>query len=85
MPHQSRILMNNNESLLDICLNLHMSNTGSSDCLSKEDVIHYLNILKTALVYWEKQPILKFELFDNCVKDLIQTTIQETQSYNFWL
>lgn len=65
-------------TLLDICLSLHGSNTGSSDPLSKDDEEHYLAILQTGLEEWE--PGLKWcEQFDDAVKNLVEKTIRETK------
>lgn len=63
-------------NLLNICLELHMSNTGSSDALSDENRLFLINILKQALVDWTEGPE-KYKKFDNAVLYLIETTLQE--------
>ena len=51
MPKQSRELMSPTEDLLQICLDLHMSYTGSSDPLSINTETRYLDILNLAIQY----------------------------------
>ena len=63
-------------NLLNICLELHMFNTGSSDALNDKDKLFLINILKQALLDWTEGPE-KYKKFDNAVLYLIETTLQE--------
>ena len=63
-------------NLLNICLELHMSNTGSSDALSDENRLFLINILKQSIIDWTEGPE-KYKKFDNAVLYLIETTLQE--------
>lgn len=62
------------ESLLEICLYLHMSNNGASDPLPDEQYKEYLQHITNRLENWrEGQP----SKFDDAVKSLVQETIAE--------
>ena len=63
-------------NLLNICLELHMSNTGSSDALNSEQRSFLVNILKQAIIDWTEGSD-KTKKFDNAVLYLIQITLQE--------
>lgn len=63
-------------SLLDICLDVHMHSSGSSDELSPHEYEYDKKTLQIALDHWEEQ-IPQCELFDGAVKNLIQATLNE--------
>ena len=63
-------------NLLNICLELHMSNTGSSDALNDDQRLFLINILKQSIIDWTEGQI-KYKKFDNAVLHLITTTLQE--------
>lgn len=63
-------------NLLNICLELHMSNTGSSDALNGDQRSFLINILKQAIADWTEGSG-KDKKFDNAVLYLIQTTLEE--------
>lgn len=75
MPKESRELMLSTENLLQICLDLHMSNNGSSDPLSKETEERYLKILYLANLNWVYYK--HNQDFDNAVRVLIYATLRE--------
>jgi hypothetical protein len=78
MPKECRIMLGEDKTLLDICLYLHMNNTGSSDPLPDDIEVYYIKILKTAINNWEPSHNKKFEEFDNAVLNLINKTILES-------
>lgn len=78
MPLESRILMEPGEDLLTICLDVHMSNMGSSDPLAPEVMQRYLTILRTALAFWTESK--RTELFDTAVRRLIVATLEEDEN-----
>lgn len=63
-------------NLLNICLELHMSNTGSSDCLKIAEKTNLVSILKQSIEEWDDS-YYNFQFFDNAVRNLIETTIEE--------
>lgn len=77
MPHESRILMRPNETLLDICLETHMSTTGSSEPLSKEELSRNINILTTAVDKWLVNGGVRWRRFDDAVLELCKATLAE--------
>ena len=66
-------------NLLNICLELHMSNTGSSDCLNDEQKTFLATILEQALEEWN-DGFIKYKLFDDAVENLIEKTLKECKS-----
>lgn len=54
-----------------------MSNTGSSDPLSKDIEDFYIENLKKTLNEWGN-PLKQTLLFDNAVKELVKATLLET-------
>lgn len=86
MPARTR-KKQNGRSLLSICLDIHMQNTGASDQY-QFDVKGYkkdLTLLRIALDNWEHQPIEKFLDFDCAVYDLISATIDESYHNELFL
>ncbi len=71
--------MQNGRSLLDIALDVHMTNTGSCE-RSKEEQTQDKIILHTALDTWESSN-KKWEKFDNCVQELLITALHEESWY----
>lgn len=65
-------------TLLDICLALHMSNTGSSDPLDVVEQNRLMQILRDAVRFWE--PSVHSHYFDAAVLNLIRATIDETDT-----
>lgn len=63
-------------NLLNICLELHMSNTGSSDVIGFTKKIFLVTILEQALEEWKEGPTSS-KPFDDAVKNLIEITIKE--------
>lgn len=76
MPYESRILMRDNETLLDICLETHMSHTGSSDPLREEDLQRNILVLQTAVDNW-KDELVRSKRFDDAVLELCRATLAE--------
>lgn len=62
--------------VLDLCLSLHMSNTGASDPVPEDFQCEAIERMQAIVDDW--QPSLpSAEKFDSCVKELIKTTIAE--------
>jgi len=78
MPKEARMLLGSDKTLLDVCLYLHMSNTGSSDPLPEDIEVNYIKILKTARDNWEPSVHKYWEEFDDAVLNLINKTLLET-------
>lgn len=78
MPRESQELMIGNENLLQICLDLHMAHTGSSDPLLDYVKERYLKILHLANLHW--RPSVRHKEFDNAVRTLILATMRECAS-----
>lgn len=76
MSQKTRELMKDNENLLQICLDLRMSSCGSSDPLDNETHNRYLDILWTAIKYWEPS-IDRYKQFDDAVYSLCEATLKE--------
>lgn len=76
MPSNTRVLQEG-KTLLDICLELHMSNTGASDVLTENDITKYLDILITATLCWE-EGLKQWKDFDDAVLNLVKITTRET-------
>jgi hypothetical protein len=74
MPRESQELMLNDENLLQICLDLHMSSTGSSDPLDDDTYNRYVLCLEQAVVHWKSEAWWS-ELFDNAVLNLVKNTL----------
>ncbi len=81
MPYESRILMRDNETLLDICLETHMSHTGSSDPLCELDLRRNILVLRTAVEHW-KQESVRSQRFDDAVLALCYATLAEVDKEN---
>lgn len=60
-----------------MCLNLHMSNTGSSDPLNEDVYKFYLENLLQTLYEWRDYS--HHTLFDNAVKELVKATLEENR------
>ena len=76
MPYESRILMRDNETLLDVCLETHMSHTGSGDPLREEDLQRNILVLQTAVGNW-RQELIRSKRFDDAVLELCRATLAE--------
>lgn len=75
-PTSENSIMEKWESVLEICLYLHMHHNGASDPLDAETYAEYLQHITNRLSNWrEGQAISK--QFDDAVKSLIQATIAE--------
>ncbi len=78
MPYEARIMMKEGETLLSICLDTHMSTTGSSDALSADEYNRNLDILRTAVSNW-KVGNVAYQRFDDAVLELCNATILEAE------
>jgi len=61
--------------LLDVCLEVHMNNTGSSDCSSDEEIDSMVEWLEYRLIVWADncgRPI-----FDEAVRTMVTIAILE--------
>lgn len=65
-------------NLLEICLDVHMYTTGSSDDLSPDEYEYDKQTLAIALNNWREE-IPRSKAFDDAVKALIQATLNEAQ------
>ena len=81
MPHESRILMKGHETLLDVCMESHMSYTGSSDPLPENELRRNVSVLQTAINHW-KPGLLRSKRFDDAVLELCLATIAEVENDN---
>lgn len=82
MPYRSESFTQKaaGRSVLEICLDVHMRNTGSYESFGGlDDQIRDRNLLYEVLTTW-KPPAGGFnsQLFDFCVHQLIQATLAET-------
>lgn len=68
--------MRDNETLLDICIETHMSHTGSSDPLREEDLQRNISVLQTAVDNW-KDELVRTKRFDDAVLELCRATLAE--------
>jgi hypothetical protein len=61
--------------LLDVCLELHMHNSGGGDpwCFDRE---RYVHVLRTAIANW-REGSASSKGFDDAVKNLIVKTLEE--------
>ena len=64
--------------ILDVCMGLHMSNTGSSDRLPKEKAAKYCGWLMMRLESWHYTS----DKYDEIVRQLVKHTIEETINNN---
>lgn len=64
-------------NLLNICLDLHMQNSGSYDGMNKVVFKCLVSILEDALNEWKETTHLKYKQFDDAVKNLIIATLEE--------
>ncbi len=79
MPRESQELMIENETLLQICLDVHMAAMGSSDPLLPEEAERYGKILFAARDNW--QPSIKSsQSFDDAVLALVRAAIDDWRS-----
>ena len=72
----------NSENLLQVCLDLHTSNIGSSDPLDEEVEKRYVECLEVALKFWEPTLPVLASFFDDSVKTLVRATLLETYAAN---
>jgi hypothetical protein len=75
-------LVGNDKTVLDVCLMLHMSNTGSADPLTLEDEDKSLKLLKMMLSKWADSHVSS-KRFDDAVKNLIEATLIETELHRY--
>ena len=68
--------MRDNETLLDVCLETHMSHTGSSDPLREEDWQRNILVLQTAVNNWRDE-LVRTKRFDDAVLELCRATLAE--------
>ena len=76
MPSSTRKLQLG-RTLPEICLTLHMSNTGASDPLPIDLENELLDIVITAALTWE-EGLPSCKAFDNAVLQLVKATTRET-------
>ena len=80
MPQEAQALMDNDETLLDICLETHMATTGASDMLDDEWMVRNRRVLEIAVENWTPSSPRHLR-FDNAVLELIKATLEEMESY----
>lgn len=68
--------MRDNETLLDVCLETHMSHTGSSDPLSEEDLQRNVSVLQAAVDNWREE-LARSKRFDDAVLELCRAALAE--------
>ena len=64
------------DSLLSLCLSVHMSSTGGADPWSERGLEDALKVLLLVLRDWEERS----NLFDDAVKNLVMATVIEAQT-----
>lgn len=68
-------------NLLDICLDLHMANTGSFQDVPTNKYKFLVSILKQSIEEWVDGNA-KYKSFDEAVRNLIKATIEECQRFS---
>ena len=71
----------NGRSLLDVALDVHMTNTGSYE-RSKQAQDNDIEVITLVLKTWEPTVHRKYEEFDNAVKNLLTITLKEVSNAN---
>ena len=80
MQIEAQQLMDQGETLLDVCLETHMATTGASDMMDDEWKVRNRRILETAVENWTPSSPRHLR-FDNAVLEIVKATLEEIESY----
>jgi len=85
MPIEAQQLMDQGETLLDVCLETHMATTGASDMMGDDMMddewkVRNRRILETAVENWTPSSPRHLR-FDNAVLEIVKATLEEMESY----
>lgn len=72
------------DNLFDLCLRLRMACNGSADPISIEETHDAMAYLRRRLIHWTPSYHKAGERFDNCVRQLMNATIEEVEARYDW-